>query len=252
MNIDGVAGVAAIYTGSDDLPMDDPLDYVGRLKFHSGLHNIAILSVHTGQITLPAVSANSSYQSNYDIIAHGLGTTPYVEGRVTKIGGTDVSIPFAGSIVVVQQSGGPFPAETPAFMRILNLGADDTNVIINEYSVAHLDVAYSSVTIDWEVYVTDVTFPDGPPATPPEEGVMVDITEDRVILGEGRFDTERRYIRSDAPGVTHELVRGYTWRLATSGHLLSWKSSTGSWSKSFTHASVGAASLTPDVTLVRV
>lgn len=225
-NVDGVAGVAAIYTGDDDLPMSDPLSHVDRLKFHSGLHNIAIVSVHTGLTILPAVAPASYNRQPHTLFAHGKAGVPYVEGRITSFNGVARSTPLVGSIALAQQSG----VEHAAFPRIVHLGANATNVILNEASVAHQEQWWSAMSVGWEVYVTDVLLPDGPPASPPQPGVMVDITENRVVLGEGRFDTERRYIRSGAPGSNFEMQHLSTWTLsrgASNDITTSWRNTTG-------------------------
>lgn len=253
MIVDGVAGKAAVFTGDDDLPLDAPLDHVGRLKFHSALHNIAIVSVHTGTLTLPAFGPAAYNIQSHTLFAHGKSGTPYVEGRITSINGVDKSISLAGSIAVARQS---WNADSAEFMRAVHLGANSTNVLLNEFSVAHQTENWTSMTVGWEVFVTDVIFPAGPPATPPQPNVMIDITENRVVLGEGRFDTDNRYIRAGATGSTFEMQKSNTWNLVrgpSNNVETSWKNTTGpSHALTFQSGQTGSVEFSPVYTLARL
>lgn len=153
--IDGPNGRVAIYdvtTLNADLnnePLSDPLSYVPRLHFHSDLEYPKVIGTYTGTITLPAVGISSIYTAEYVVAAHGRAGTPYVEGKIS-VGG--VWLPLAGSTIVVQSGPPPVGAST-AFGRFLALGANGTNIVIEEYSVS--STAFGSVSFDFEIYLLD-------------------------------------------------------------------------------------------------
>jgi len=139
----GSDGRVAIWRdGSNEAPFDDPLTYIDRVLFHSDLDYPAIVSTHTGTLSLPAQGGRTERNVNHTLFAHGLDGIPFVLGYIT-IGGQ--RIPFAGSIPVQMETGGN--------ARWLNLGADDTNVCIHEISGPR--GALSAIDVDWTVFVTD-------------------------------------------------------------------------------------------------
>lgn len=152
--IEGSTGKAAIYeTTSGDAPFTTPLSHIDKLYFHSDLDAISVQTVHTGTVTLPSRAQNGEYNATQNLFAHGLGGIPYVEGRLTKIGGTSVSVPLCGSVCVYKGSG----SEAGAFARWVHLGADATNVMLSEYTTTHLDTGgFGSLALEYEVYVTDL------------------------------------------------------------------------------------------------
>lgn len=151
--LDKASAVAAIYdTTTRDLslqnePLSAPLSYVSRLHFHSGLDYPKVISTITGTVTLPVMGINTLRTHEYVISAHGRAGTPYVEGKV-HIGG--VWIPLAGSTVVAQLA-----APSAAFVRFLALGANGTNIVIEEYSLSSSGAGFASVGIDYEIYLLD-------------------------------------------------------------------------------------------------
>lgn len=153
--VDGAAGKIAIYdtTGVDfsteNEPLATPLSYVSRLHFHSDLDYPAIIQTVTGTVTLGAMSANTQQQVTHTLFSHGRAGTPYVEGRI-EISGT--WIPLAGSVPVDQQSG----VNAGSFARFLALGANGSTVTLEEYSISHMSTAYSAVSFDYIVYLTNV------------------------------------------------------------------------------------------------
>jgi len=156
--VDGVGGQIAIYDVStldptqDNAPLSTPLSYIPRLHFHSALEYPRIISTYTGSVTLPSIGINTVRTAGYTIAAHGLAGTPYVEGKV-QVGGN--WYPLAGSTVVAQQNivGNGFSL---GFVRMLALGADTTNITLQEYSVSCLSApGYGSLTLNYEIYLTD-------------------------------------------------------------------------------------------------
>lgn len=153
LKIDGTTGTAAIYdTSAGDAPFTTPLSHIDKLFFHSDLRSIGVQTVVTGSITLPARAANGSFNAVQNLYTHGLGGIPYVEGRITAIGGSPVSIPLCGSVPVDQQSG----VNASSFARFVHLGANATHVVLSEYTETHFATAFGSLSISYEIYVTDV------------------------------------------------------------------------------------------------
>lgn len=150
------AGALAIYdvtVGSeDDTPLSSPLSDPTRLHFHTGLVYPATIATYTGTINLGSVSAGGVAEVTTTIAAHGQAGTPYVEGKLL-IG--SAYVPFAGSVPVVQQSGGASPSQSPSFARFLALGANGTNIVIHEYSVARVDLGYSATSFSYTIYLTN-------------------------------------------------------------------------------------------------
>lgn len=149
LKVDGVAGKCAIYTGGDDAPFDYPLEHVDKIRFHSDLQYPRIISTHTGTWTLPAVAAQAGFvKRSTNLFAHGLSGTPYVEGFVTVSG---VKVPLLGSVPLNRLSG----TRTGFAARWVHLGADATNVIMNEATVGMYESGHGTFDVDWTVYLTD-------------------------------------------------------------------------------------------------
>ncbi len=141
---DGATGKLAIYNYSgSDAPFTAPLSNIPSLLFHSDLYSISITAVSSGSVTLSAHSANTSGRQAYALFAHGKGGTPYVEGRLPGYGYT-----LAGSVPIDTQSNG--------YARLLHLGADATYVYLHETYAAERTTAYGSLSVSYEVYVSDV------------------------------------------------------------------------------------------------
>ena len=151
LHADGSTGTVAIYTynTADDLPFTDPYNHIDRLLFHSGLNAISVINVVTGSLTLNAIGANSAGRNNYTLFAHGISGTPYVEGRLTAIGGSSVSRPLAGSV--------PVATQTQGYARLVHLGADATYVYLNEVYASEMSTSYSSLALSYEIYITDLS-----------------------------------------------------------------------------------------------
>jgi len=152
-------GKVAIYTYDtpDDVPFTSPLSAVSRLRFHTDLVYPRIINTQTRTITLPSVIANA--QSDTDttstttLFAHGLGGIPWVEGKITS--GLGQVVPLCGSVPVQRHS--TFPATVSgSFVRLVHLGADSTNVLLNSFCVTEDVQTMPAVTITVVVYVTNI------------------------------------------------------------------------------------------------
>lgn len=149
LHADGATGKLAIYNYSgSDAPFTAPLSNISSLLFHSDLRSISITGVQTGTATLPVRSANTSGRAAIALFAHGKAGFPYVEGRITSIGGVGISRPLVGSVPVVTQ--------TQGYARLVHLGADSTFVYLHEVYAAEKTTAYAGLVLGYEVYVSDV------------------------------------------------------------------------------------------------
>lgn len=155
LRVDGTTGKVAIYTGTDDLPFDTPLSHVSRLRFHSDLEYPQVISVHTGSFNMPATVAQTSRQHSWRLFEHGLGGTPFVEGYITQSG---IRVPLLGTVPVqqgVSNVGSSTTSFATGFARWLHLGADATDVKIQEFSQTMSNENFPALTIYWTVYLTD-------------------------------------------------------------------------------------------------
>lgn len=142
----------AIYTGADDV-FTNPLADLSRVLFHSDLDYPHIISIHTGTVTLPAMSADTRRDAVTNLFAHGKAGTPMVFGLLTNLGGADIAL--QGSVPVAMNPYG--------FGRWVTLGANTTHVLMHEQSVAQVFASitpatgngYAALTLNWKVYMTD-------------------------------------------------------------------------------------------------
>lgn len=130
------------YSGSDG-PFTNPLGNIPSLLFHSDLRSISITSVTSGTVTLSAHSANTIGRQAYALFGHGKAGIPYVEGRLTGSG-----LPLVGSV--------PVETQTQGYARLVHLGADATYVYLHEIWAAERTTAYGSLSLAYQVYVSDV------------------------------------------------------------------------------------------------
>lgn len=232
IDIDGATNAVAIYTGDDDAPLTAPLDHVDRLKFHSSLPYPYVVDTRTGTLSLPAVAANTTERTvAHTLFAHGRASTPYTYGKITS--GLSQTVPMQGGVVV--QTGASLGAVYP---RVLHLGADATNVYINEYCSTHNTFGLSSLTLDWTVYVLE---------TGAVTSDVVDITPDYFLAG--NFDSRRRYMRADATGADMPMAHGVTFAMERNppGQDTAWKYKVDTYQVSF-----GTVSMTTTETLVKI
>lgn len=154
LKADGQTGKVAIYFGTDDEPFENPLDHVARLRFHSDLEYPAVVSKHTGTVSLTSMGANTIQETTHVLFAHGQGGIPFVEGTLL-LGANTVS--WAGSVPVAQGSWSDLAMNQVGLhsLRFLHLGANATNVVAHEYSVTSHGDSFGALNVDFTVYLTD-------------------------------------------------------------------------------------------------
>lgn len=139
----GSDGVVCIHTGSDNV-VDTPTADLSRVLFHSSLQYPSVIATLTATISLPAVSTNQARNVVHTVGAHGRAGTPFVLGYLSNVG----NLPLAGHVPLDLSSGG--------FGRWVILGANATDVILDEYTLTSTTVSLSARDIDVVVLVTDL------------------------------------------------------------------------------------------------
>lgn len=190
--VNGV-GKCAVYDGTDEV-FSDPFSDITRVKFHSDFNYISVTDTVTGQVTLPAVSAWTGFPTapssgqrynTYQLFAHGLSEQPFVVGRILDFPSVGENLALSGSV--------PIQGNNYGFARWLTLGADETHVLLHEQTITHVDSGIAAITLDYEVQVSDLTVESFNGDAP--GGEVLKITPNRMILGEGRFDSDKKYVK---------------------------------------------------------
>lgn len=150
---------AAIWTDEgDELPFSSPLSHLGRVKFHTDLDYIKVVSTLSATINLPLVTNVAQRVASYLVGAHGQAGQPFVLGQVTVQGQPTA---FTGSVCVQQGDNNGITILSPSYGRFLALGADSTNVYVHEYLVAYGDASasnfetYAALSLGITCYVTN-------------------------------------------------------------------------------------------------
>ena len=190
-DVDGAVGVAGIYTSAGtDAPLYAPLTYLSQTNFNTSLAYAYRISRTTGSITLPAVAANTSSWSLYStapatarLFAHGQGTIPLVEGRITS--GLSRVVRLNGSVPVQVGATG----NGPQFPRVVHLGADATYVYLQAYGTTCETVGWPAITLGWSVDIMSIV-----------SGALGGFDAVPSYFTCGPFDSRRRYIMADSPG----------------------------------------------------
>jgi hypothetical protein len=207
----------AIYDGIDDGPLVDPQGNANRLYFHSSQPAPYRVGTYTGSFTRTWTSPKK-----ITLQAHGLGYTPLVFGRVTltAIGGTSASDPlfsgWASSVGTVFDLAGSVPVASFSsrnlqFALWFNLSADATNLYIIQINQRWAGLpgalADPELTFSYAIEAMSVAVAGtGPSAT---TGNMLEITPTSLDMGQGKFNSSRRYIRRASPP-NYALASGQT------------------------------------------
>jgi hypothetical protein len=216
MKADG-SGTCAIYDGPDDDPFTDPANNADRLYFHSSQPAPYHVATYTGSFTRTWTSPKK-----ITLLAHGLGYTPLVFGRVTLTGqsGPGVGDPtfngWTGSIPRTMDLAGSTPVASFSsrdlqFALWFNLSADSTNIYIIQINQRWTGVPGAledpRLAFTYEVVAMSVAV-DGTGPTASDSKVL-EITPTSLKMGQGKFDSTRRYIRRTTPA-NFNLASGRT------------------------------------------
>jgi hypothetical protein len=207
----GSDGRVAVYTGTDNLPFEDPLAHLSRVKFHSSLDYPKVIDERTVNVTFPrrnnptgsttGINSSSGVSvATYTLFAHGRPGFPWVIASF-NIGGQKVS---ATGSVPVQQARNISSNAAMNWGRWVTIGADATNVYAYEYTVLQRlattnasDCLLPAITVPITVWVTDEILEGAaPPPDPLLASTTIRIKPDRVIFDRGKFDSDSRYLRT--------------------------------------------------------
>lgn len=196
-------GTLAVYQvdslAIDDAPFTAPLSNLSRVEFHSDLDYLAIASIQTGTLSLPSRSGTTAGTYRHNLFAHGLGYQPLVMGHLVNFEGYNT--PLLGTTPIRTPIDRVLPA-TQADIRTVQLGADSTYVYLHEYMLlVSTSLTYPAVDLDWRIMVTtrnmdSSTGNDNTVSSP----YALFINASRVIIGQGKFDTDRSHIKKTTSG----------------------------------------------------
>jgi hypothetical protein len=243
-------GKMAMWMGAGDmLPFTTPLSYISRVKFHSDLDYLPIVSVIDRTVSLPEIPSTGSGQGSggrrglrtnlYTLAPHGMGFTPFVVGELS-INGTVSGKPMvmAGSVPVAQVT-------NDHYARFLSLGADATNVTVYEYSPLRGFapgnwVPRPAVNVTIRTYVSAVDLDSS--VIPPLSSARFKIDATGMVAG--RWSTANRYIREVANVSDAVLwaVDGPTIAISALDAVATWRWAMGN---SITRAGASAPDNTP-------
>lgn len=139
----GNTGLVSIHNGNADI--NNPLNNLNNIFFHSNLNYLSIVSVISGSIWLPQRVSNASYHSaaygstTYNLGSHNLGYTPLVFGINPNNGQSLVGD------VVIQAAG-------QCSIRTLTIGADNHNIFMREIFL-NKDVTFSGLSLGYTLYI---------------------------------------------------------------------------------------------------
>ncbi|CAA2142739.1 hypothetical protein [Hyphomicrobium sp. ghe19] len=205
-------GDVAIYsvpsrTSNDNAPLTDPLNNKARLQFHSGLIYPSTSAALTKavSVTIPS-QAGGSFSGTIVLFAHGKGEPCMVEGYIVDLNGLRVDL--NGSVPVFSSDRG--------HATWVALCCNETNVILRYWGIGSgtRPAQTFSVVASAFDFLSTGPAPTGDPALP---RVRYYPATRRFLMGRGRFDSFRRYVRRVASGGDKPLATGPTVSIIGSG-----------------------------------
>jgi hypothetical protein len=203
----------AIFDGPDDDPFNDPEGNADRLYFHSSQPAPYVAETYTGSFVWPP----SPSIKKITLQAHGLGYTPLVFGRLTQtaVGSAHSSFngwpspvgtvfDLAGSVPVAS-----FSPQNRQMGLWFNLSADATNIYIIwviQGWTGSTGLA-PQLTFSYEIEAMSIAVAGTAPSV--TTGNMLEITPTSLDMGQGKFNSSRRYIRRASPS-NYALASGKT------------------------------------------
>jgi hypothetical protein len=222
-------GKMAIYTvptiaSTDDAPLANPLANASRVRFHSDLNYVRVISTHTGTLTLPVRATQTQVKVDHVLFAHGQASVPMVMGRITNLpaqDGTMHKVPLGSMVPVgIYTPNGKYANES-TLHRWVCLAVDETNVYLREYGFvsasgyrwiapnntpqSYAD-GWTAQSINWVVHVTDFLV-TGPAPTVDMTKPSIIIDDDKVEAGYGKFLSSKRIPRLNAAGVDYAMPK---------------------------------------------
>lgn len=208
---DGVKGIVAVYTGTEDEAVEDnPLDHMDRVILHSGLPYVEAVNVVSGSTAMPApVGTAYGLVSEVNLFAHGLPYVPLVIPHLTDIydiyGTVWDRIPAAGSIPNWKEN--PNLYQNGVDVGLTSIFADGTHVKAITFFEPQFYVVKLN-TITWRVYVTNVAL-EGAVVNPPTGTDRIVIDNDEITV-DGKFSSHSTHFSEGGTGTKYFMPNGQT------------------------------------------
>lgn len=182
--------------------LDNPDAYADKTYFHSKRHYPSFVNKVNVHVTLPTVPVATGHAATYNLFQHNMGEHPYCQGRILNYLGNNISL--NGSV--------PIEGDAHGFARWLALGSDATNIMLHEKSLARYTQNKPAITIELELMISDLTVQNYNGSSP--GGPHFRATKNHLSMGDGKFDSDKRYITADdSSNPPHRLVGGVTCKL---------------------------------------
>lgn len=227
------SGDVAIYSvpshaSTDNTPLTAPFNDPSRLQFHSGIYAPSTTPALTQEvtITIPAQSANTKYDGQINLFAHGKGEPCMVEGLIKGIGPSGEDVAFNGTM--------PVNVGAMGHATWLALGATDTHVVVVYFGITGpssppFNGGFSAFNLDIEASAYDFLASGSAPAANPALPAIKHVKNSHLMLGHGVIDTRRRYLRRVESGGDFALATGPTLTIVGHGHTDAGPGDFGSW-----------------------
>ena len=205
----------AVYETADvlnpsDGPINDPLNNLSSIKFHSDLRYPRFVpsKIADASYTLTLAPNNRIIQTDINVATHGMADVPVVFGKINSVTAS------------VQSAANLAPADTPwcgsvpiwkvGFSRALfaALGANSTHVVLRLYGIVPpAGGNLGTITINFRYYVLDTTVTtdafDADGSLP-----QLKLEGTRIRVARGKFDTNFSYMRQGSTTDPVVLAKG--------------------------------------------
>lgn len=223
-------GAVAIYSvtspeSTDNTPLTNPYATASlqRMQFHSALIAPSTTEALTQSttVTIPAQAADTKYSGQINLFAHGKGEPCMVEGRFLNLEATGNHVAFNGTM--------PVNVTSTGHATWIALGSTNTHVVIVYFGITHAAFSAFNLTIEASAYdyLASGPAPTGDAGLPLLKHVPG--ATPYTLLGRGRIDTRRRYIRKVDSGADFAIATGPTLSIIGSGNTGVTASGRGSW-----------------------
>lgn len=185
----------AIYDSAVPDALTSPTSHIGDVFFHSSLDYLEIGYEDTFSLTLPARPNLLDWtedSAKHNITNHGLGTIPF---GILLVSGEQMS-----TLEPLQLTG--------SYERHVALGVSSTQVWIQESWYAKADMP--AITRTFDIYLLR----DAPDTTTTK---ALSFTSSRLLMGGGKFDTNRAYLRQKDSSPAFWMTKGRTIDTSGSG-----------------------------------
>lgn len=187
LDLHGGINKYAVYNGTSDAPLTNPLGNLPNLLWHSDLLYIGRVTTITGTVNLnPFTSGWSAFPYTRVLAAHGRSYRPILTGWITVSG---VNIPIGGSFLATA------PGANGAYQ--FNVYCDATNILITCDTILG-NWAATAVNCAYTIYVMNIGTNAAGALVMPTYFDGFDATTTRMRCG--YFDTDVQYLVQNNAG----------------------------------------------------